>query len=86
MILKEKTVFVYDIEVFPNLFTCAIKNTESKRSVCYEISERRNDMPQIARLFLNKTCCFCGYNIIHYDSPIISFILLNYYDLIQKPV
>ena len=30
MFIKGKTVFIYDIEIFPNLFSVAIKNTESK--------------------------------------------------------
>lgn len=39
MFIKSKTVFVYDIEVFPNFFSCAIKNTESKNKKVFEISE-----------------------------------------------
>ena len=39
MIIKGKTVFVYDIEIFPNFFSCAVKNTESKNKQVYEISE-----------------------------------------------
>lgn len=30
MKIRSKTVFVYDLEVFPNLFTCYAMNTESK--------------------------------------------------------
>jgi hypothetical protein len=39
MLIKGKTVFVYDIEVFPNFFSCAVKNTESKNKKVLEISE-----------------------------------------------
>lgn len=86
MLLKGKTVFVYDVEVFPNLFTCTIKNTESKVIRSYEISDRKNDLPLIVQLFLNKKIYFCGFNIIHYDSPLISFLLLNAKELIKLPV
>lgn len=86
MLLKNKTVFVYDVEVFPNLFTCTIKNTESKVIRSYEISDRKNDLPLIAQCFLNKKIYFCGFNIIHYDSPIISYLILNYKELISLPV
>lgn len=86
MLLKNKTVFIYDVEVFPNLFTCTIKNTESKAIRSYEIGDRKNDLPLIVQLFLNKKIYFCGFNIIHYDSPIISYLILNHKELISLPV
>ena len=39
MIIKDKTAFVYDIEVFPNFFSVAIKNTESGNIRTFQISE-----------------------------------------------
>ena len=81
MIIRGKTAFVYDIEVFPNVFTCTVKNSESLQHKCYEISSRRNDFEAICRLFLNKRIIFVGYNSLHYDNPIIAFMLMNYQDL-----
>lgn len=43
-------------------------------------------MPQIVKLFLNKNIYFVGYNSMHYDKPIISYIILNYQKLINSPV
>lgn len=86
MIIQNLTAFVYDLEVFPNLFTCAVKNSESNQIKVYEISQRRNNMPEIAKLFQNKKIIFVSYNGIHYDNPIISYILINYQELIQLPV
>ena len=86
MKIRGKTVFVYDIEVFPNFFSITVKNTESGNHKFLQISEKRNDMPDIAKLFLNKNIWFVGYNSKHYDSPVISYILINYNDLIIKPV
>ena len=40
MIIQSLTAFVYDLEVFPNLFTCAVKNSESGQIKVYEISQR----------------------------------------------
>ena len=60
MLIRGKTVFVYDVEVFPNLFTCTIKNTESKVIRSYEISDRRNDLSLIVQVFLNKKLMMCG--------------------------
>ena len=86
MKIRNKTVYVYDIEVFPNLFTLAIKNTETKKKAFYEISERKNDLYKIASLFDHKGAIFCGFNCIHYDNCLIHYILMNYEELIQKPV
>lgn len=29
MLIRNKTVYVYDIEIFPNVFHCVVKNTET---------------------------------------------------------
>lgn len=86
MLLKNKTVFVYDVEVFPNLFTCTIKNTESKAIRSYEISNRRNDLPLIVQLFLNRKIIFAGYNNKFYDDVLINYLLIHYKTIIAKPV
>ena len=86
MLIRGKTVFVYDVEVFPNLFTCTVKNTESKAIRSYEISDRKNDLPLIVQLFLNKKLIMCGYNNEHYDNLLINYLLLNFNDLIKLPV
>lgn len=86
MIIRKQIVFVYDIEVFPNLFTCSCINTESKKVGTWEISQRKNDLPEIAKGFLNKKIIWCGYNNIHYDNLIINYLLLNYSELIRTPV
>lgn len=86
MKIRGKTVFVYDIEVFPNLFTLAIKNSETKEKRFYEISERQNDLYKIACLFDCKGVIFCGFNCIHYDNCLIHYILMNYDNLITKSV
>lgn len=90
MIIKGKIVYVYDIEVFPNCFHCAVKNTETQELLLFEISERRNDIKKIVDFFWcinydnrpdfvqKEDKLICGYNCIHYDNPIINFIIENY--------
>ena len=29
MLIRGKTVYVYDIEIFPNVFHCTVKNSET---------------------------------------------------------
>ena len=72
MLIKGKTAFVYDIEVFPNFFSVTLKNTESGNIVSFEISDRKNDMPNIAKVFLNPNIYFVGFNSMHY---IIKFLI-----------
>ena len=86
MIIYNKVVFVYDVEVFPNLFTCSLLNTNSNKVGVYEISNRKNDLGKIISTFLNKGIIFCGYNNKYYDDPIINYIILNQQILLQKPV
>ena len=38
MKIRNKTVLVYDIEVFQNIFHCAVKNTETNEIHLFEIS------------------------------------------------
>lgn len=98
MIIKNKTVLIFDIEIFPNCFHCVVKDTETKKKLRLEISQRRNDIEKIYKLFyrfpkvswndnytttqeLPGKYIFCGYNNIHYDNPIINYIINNYQEL-----
>ena len=83
MIIKDKTVLVYDIEVFPNCFHCCVKNTEIKEILLFECSHRKNNIQELIELFDNKDYIFCGYNNIHYDNPIVNFII-EYKETLKK--
>ena len=86
MLIKNKVAFVYDIEVFPNFFSVTVKNTESGNIRSFEISDRCNDILNIAKVFLNPKIYFVGFNSMHYDSPVISYILINYRRLIKQTI
>lgn len=84
MIIRNKIVYVYDIEVFPNVFHCLVKNTETKEFYYFEVSERKNEIDKLIDFF--SDCEFkliCGYNCIHYDNPIINYILDHKYAAVQ---
>ncbi|MBQ0113527.1 MAG: hypothetical protein KBT03_10385 [Bacteroidales bacterium] len=51
MIVKDRVVFVYDIEIFPNVFHAVVKNTENGELYYLEISECKNDLQEIVDLF-----------------------------------
>lgn len=78
MRIKGKYVYVYDIEVFCNCFHCLVKKVGTDKYFYFEISERKNNLNELIDFFLNvDKKCICGYNNIHYDNPIINFILEN---------
>ena len=83
MIIKDLIVQVYDIEIFPNCFSLTIKNTETKEFQFFELSDRKNNLVDLVPLFLDKRYIFCGYNNIHYDNPIVNFII-EYKETLKK--
>ena len=83
MIIKNLIVQVYDIEIFPNCFSLTIKNTETKEFQFFELSNRKNNLVDLVSLFLDKRYIFCGYNNIHYDNPIVNFII-EYKETLKK--
>lgn len=81
MVIHNKTVLVYDIEVFPNVFSCTLKNSETEQVVVFELSHRKDSIlkeaNRMVKIFLDNKYLFCGYNNIHYDNPIMNFIIEN---------
>ena len=93
MIIRGKIVYVYDIEVFQNIFHCSVKNTETNNIYKFEISERKNQLRELVKFFkqvdkyitwgdyyttninIPTNVIFCGYNNLHYDNPIINYII-----------
>ena len=83
MIIKDLIVQVYDIEIFPNCFSLTIKNTETKEFQFFELSNRKNNLVDLVPLFFFFRYIFCGYNNIHYDNPIVNFII-EYKETLKK--
>lgn len=79
MIIKNKTCYVFDIETLPNCFICTILNTESLETFVFEISERKCEHRELIRFLADreKSGIFTGYNIKHYDTVIINYILME---------
>ena len=75
MLIHNKQVTVFDIEVFPNVFHCACRNTETGELRLFEYSERKNQMKEMIQFFLMKNLLFAGYNNHHYDDVVINYII-----------
>lgn len=74
MKIKDKIVYVYDIEVFRNVFHCTLLNTETEELTKFECSIRRNNIEEMCKFF-KQDVYFCGYNNIHYDNPIVNYCI-----------
>lgn len=101
MIIRGKIVYVYDIEVFQNIFHCSVKDTETGIIYKFEISKRKNQLKELVKFFkqvdsyikwgdfyttnleIDSKVIFCGYNNLHYDNPIINYII-EYEDKLSK--
>ena len=77
MIIKERPVALYDIEVFPNCFHCTVSDSESHKKYKFEISSRKNQLEELIDFFYFKRIehIMCGYNNHHYDDIIINYII-----------
>lgn len=51
MKIRNKIAYVYDIEVFPNIFHCTVKNTETEEFLFFEISSRKNQIKELVDFF-----------------------------------
>ena len=88
MIIKNASVNVFDIEVFPNVFHCCCYDTELNEMFKFEISERVNQLDKLVDFFLDKSRMFCGYNNKHYDDTIVNYMIeykdkLNQYSYVR---
>lgn len=84
MIIRNSVVIVYDIEIFPNVFHCTCKDTETNKLYFFEISNRKNQLTQLVDFFFYKNMgdkIFCGYNNKHYDDVIINYLIDFYYKM-----
>lgn len=83
MLIHNKVVCVYDIEVFPNVFHCVVKDTECNELYKFEISERKEQSQELVQFFTNPKYLFCGYNNRHYDDVVINYII-DYGDVMAR--
>ena len=83
MIIRNSVVIVYDIEIFPNVFHCVCKDTETNILYKFEISNRKNQLTKLVDFFFYKNIdkMFCGYNNKHYDDVVINYMIDYYYKL-----
>ena len=71
---------VYDIEVFPNVFTMVVHRMRDGARRRFEISHRRNDfgpLKQFMRILAKNGCRMVGFNNQGYDYPVLHYLLIE---------
>ena len=74
--------YIYDLEVYPNIFTFCGKFTNSDNIEMFEISDRRNDREALVNwlsYLKNVNCEMVGYNNLAFDYLIIHELMINPY-------
>lgn len=72
--------YIYDVETFPNIFTCVIQNTQSKELRVFELSSRVNDLSNFLKTLewlSENEKVLVGYNNLNFDYAVLQFIYKN---------
>jgi len=75
---KHPDLYVYDIETYPNAFTCTVCRVSDDAVWRFEISNRRNDgvgFFQFLTQVRHSGGRLVGYNNIHFDYPVIHLLI-----------
>lgn len=65
--------WVYDIEVYPNLFTLVARKLDSKEYVKFVVHESQDDSDEVLQ-WLSGRPTLIGYNSIDFDGQVIEYI------------
>lgn len=72
--------YAYDIETYPNVFTCCVVHLATGMSWRFEISDRINEIDQFVAFvqqLRNINARMIGYNSVGFDYPVVHYIVLN---------
>lgn len=74
-----KQLYVYDLEVFPNFFSCSALDVMTQERVIMYLYTREQGTPlqDIINWLKNQVSGLIGYNNLNYDYPVLHQILLS---------
>jgi hypothetical protein len=73
--------WVYDIEIYPNLFLICAKNCKTGERRRFQVSPLGDDRKEIALWLQNEVEEMVGFNSLFYDYPVLHYALLNLWSL-----
>lgn len=76
MIISDKIVIVYRVEVYKNATVIYLYNTEKDKLYNYTIDKDRNDSDKVKKIFKDRqNVLFVGYQNHEFDNYIINYVL-----------
>ena len=72
-----KKTWIYDLEVFKEIFTATFIDKDSDETKVFVITKDRDDRKEFFNFLSNEVIALIGYNNLHYDSQIIEYFLKN---------
>jgi hypothetical protein len=82
-----KNVFVYDLETYPNCFTCCIADMQERKLKVFEVSTRKDQREQMFEYLRNvrrQNGFLIGFNNLFFDEPVLQYVLLNKKATVQE--
>jgi hypothetical protein len=77
-LLDSPKFYTFDIESWPNFFSCVVKHRISGTRWIFEVSEWQNDAPafiEFMRALQYHKCYLCGFNDFYYDWQVVEYLL-----------
>lgn len=75
---------ILDVEVYPNVFLCGIQDIDTKEKIVWEISDRLNEYDEVVKFVTTFNQYMITFNGIHYDIPILLYIIHNKIDNVDN--
>ena len=86
MILSGKTVFTYSVVTQRDCIDFFMRNTETGGVRHYEVSKVYNQLDKIVSSLMCDGVYWCSYNGRYHDETILNYCIINYKELMSKPV
>src|SRR5512139_1673032 len=70
--------WIYDLEIYPNIFTFTICNSDGSKMKTFEVSDRKNETEGVLsclRWLIDKKARMVGFNNLGFDYPILHNIM-----------
>ena len=74
------TDYIYDSEIYPNVYLVTFGNTKTRKSYVFEISERKDDREKLLsflRIMYQNKDRLVGFNNVGFDYPLLHYIIKN---------
>ena len=74
---KDKNIWIYDLETYPNFFLAVFYNIMTKESLIFEISDRKNEIDKLRAFLYSNNLKLIGFNNLNFDYPVLHNSILS---------